>query len=63
MVFEVAVSCGSEVGGVMIGVLWYEGYTKMPQVMGSILAVSVEDGCSDVKGAVGYSRCLFGGGR
>ena len=42
MVFEVAASCGSEVGGVMIGILWYEGYAKMPQVMGSILAVSVE---------------------
>jgi hypothetical protein len=47
-VFEVAAPRGSEVGGVMVGGVEDEGDTMVPQVMGSVIAVSIEDGCADV---------------
>ncbi len=39
-----------------------EGDTMVLQVMGTALAVSVEDGCADVESGAGYGRWEFCGG-
>jgi hypothetical protein len=62
VVFEVAAPSGSEVGGVMVGGVEDEGDTTVPQVMGPAIAVSVEDGCADVKSSGGYGWWEFCGG-
>jgi hypothetical protein len=61
-VFEVAVPRGLEVGGVMVGGVEDEGDTTVPQVMGSAIPVSVEDGCADVKSGGEYGWWKFSGG-
>jgi hypothetical protein len=61
-VFEVAALCGLEVGGVMISGVEDEGDTTVPQVMGSTIAVRVEDGCADVESSGGYGWWEFCGG-
>jgi hypothetical protein len=61
-VFEVAAPCGSEAGGVMVGGVEDEGDTTVPQVMGSAIVVSVEDGCADVKSGGGYGWWEVWGG-
>jgi hypothetical protein len=61
-VFEMAAPRGSEVGGVMVGGVEDEGDAAVPQVMGLALAVSIKDGCADVKSGGGYSWWEFCGG-
>jgi hypothetical protein len=55
-------TCGSEVGGVMVGGVEDERDTTVPQVMGPAIAVSIEDGCTDVASGGGYDRWEFCGG-
>jgi hypothetical protein len=62
MVFEVAAPRGSEVGGVMVSGVEDEGDTTVPQVMGLAIAVSIEDGCADVKSSGGYGWWELCGG-
>jgi hypothetical protein len=60
--FEVVAPHGLEVGGVMVGAgVEDEGDTMVPQVMGSTIAVNVEDGCTDVKSGGGYGWWEFCG--
>ncbi len=60
--FEVVAPRESEVRGVTDGGVEDEGDTTVPQVMGSAIAVSVEDGCADVKSGGGYGWREFCGG-
>jgi hypothetical protein len=62
MVFEVAAPRGSEDRGVMVGGVEDEGDITIPQVMGSTIAVSIEDGCADVESSGGYCWWEFCGG-
>jgi hypothetical protein len=48
--------------GVMVGGVEDEGDTTVPQVLGSAIAVSVEDGCAYVKRGGGYGWWEFCGG-
>jgi hypothetical protein len=61
-VLEVVAPRGLKVRGVIVGGVEDEGDTTVPQVIGPALAVSIEDGCADVKSSDGYGWWEFCGG-
>jgi hypothetical protein len=61
-VFAMVAPSASEVRGVRVDGVEDEGDSIVPQVMVTAIAVSIEDGCADVKSGSGYGRWEFCGG-